>query len=414
MRGDSVREEGVSNIIGVILVLGILSVFLITVRVGWVPEWEEEKEARMTEVVENQFAQVVLGLQRDQDSPVVYPLDLSRPTSYWVPVQLPATLAFEAGTSTASASMNLQQISYNGAFQLAEEPNWSALASATAESILWLQANIPSPATGSGNLTIAFSDNSGALGSVEVGKNSGLEIRLQSQGSVIDSAFVNFGASSPSAYQLDILKEVDTESILGNPDGDIQISITNTMSATFAWALETNGIITSESGEEISWSPSANSGSLRVDLNHQYMPAQELVLEQGAIVLEQPNGQSMRVPAGMAIANGHLQLTTTVLTGDPQTAGDTRSLGVQINHVETTHVTGRTDTISYTLTTNYPEAWALYWTEQFEAANIPTSQYSVTQAAGQASFTYDGASSGSDHDIFLEWTQYEHIIELVI
>jgi hypothetical protein len=408
------KNQGVSNVIGVILILGIMSLFLVTVRLEWVPEWQQQKEARMSEDAEIQLGRLASELQQQQDNPVSFPIDLTRPTSFWVPVQLPATLEFEPGTVGASLDMTLQQTSRNGAITLAAEPDWSPLASETGDELAWLRMRIPSPIDGGATATISFTDDSGLLGSIEVETvSSNLLFSLVVGGQTIDQDSY-FTGGSPDYYIFDLLRELETGAILSNPEGDIQLDVVNNINGEFSWAFENDGILTSTAGPLLLWQPTFSGGTLQADLNHQEFQNQRFIIENGGIVLAQDDGSVVRSAAGLRIQPGAMYFAWSNMLGDAQTASESRTMSVSILQQGGKSMTGWTDALSYTLTTPYPLAWAAEISSQFEAAAILPAQYTVTANPTNVVVTYDGPLADATRDIYISWAQRDYRVELVM
>ncbi|MGB1697521.1 MAG: hypothetical protein ACPHK8_03895 [Thermoplasmatota archaeon] len=407
------KQDAVSNIIGVILLLGILSVFLVVIRVDWVPEWEEAKDARMTEDVEQQLSQISLAVQSDHPSPAVYPVDLSRATSFWVPVQIPASIGFEPDVVQGQLDMQFQALSRNGQSALVADPGWSSLSSATAERVEWLRVRIPDVAGAAGNTTITFTDNNGPLGTIDIGRDNGLELRLLVGGNVVDTDHVaSDGSSKPHIANL--LTDLETQGILAGASGPIQINIANGLGAQFSWALESGGVVEASAGSVSAWQPSFAGGRLFVDLPHTELIDQRFSLENGALVLDQADGSVVRIPAGLVIENGAVQFHWSNLTGPVETASDSRTLGVQVVETSSRSATGWTDAFTYQFQTPNPEAWAAAWQQQFAEAGIPSSQYTIATTSSLVTLTYDGPAADASRDIYVSWTQRNYQLDIVM
>ncbi|MGB1587109.1 MAG: hypothetical protein ACPHID_08720, partial [Thermoplasmatota archaeon] len=50
------KDDAVSTVIGGILILGLVSIMLVTVQTSWVPVWEEADEAQHMELVSRQMS----------------------------------------------------------------------------------------------------------------------------------------------------------------------------------------------------------------------------------------------------------------------------------------------------------------------------------------------------------------------
>lgn len=407
------KQHAVSNIIGVILLLGIMSVFMVVVRVDWVPEWEEAKDARLTEDVEQQLSQISLAVQSDHPTPAVYPVDLSRETSFWVPVQLPASIGFQPASVGGQLDLQFQALSRNGESALVADPGWASLSTASADHVEWFRARIPDVSGGAGNTTISFDDNDGPLGTIDIGRDNGLDIRLIVAGNVVDTSHVA-SDGSPRPHITNLLTDLETKGLLASAVGPIQISITNGLGAQFSWAFESGGVVEASAGTVSTWQPSFTGGLLFVDLPHTELTDQRFSMENGALVLDQADGSVVRIPAGMIVSNGAIQLHWSNLTAPVETASDSRTLGVQVVETSAQSATGWTDTITYQFQTPNPSAWAAAWQQQFAEAGIPTSQYTLATTSSQVTLTYAGPAADSSRDIYVSWTQRNYQLDIVM
>lgn len=96
------REEGVSNVLGAILVFGLLIVTLVTIQVRFVPVWEQDKEAAHMQEVLDQMRQLQADLDRqagnDTSGPLTDPLTLRKEGGF----------RFFQGASQANAQLTFQ------------------------------------------------------------------------------------------------------------------------------------------------------------------------------------------------------------------------------------------------------------------------------------------------------------------
>lgn len=131
-------------------------------------------------------------------------------------------------------------------------------------------------------------------------------------------------------------------------------------------------------------------GALRYDINNRYFNAQTFSYESGAVILEQSQGSAVRLPPAFSITNtsGGVLVSSTLVTLE----GESRAISGIEPHTLTSRLTvahsqeyswpGGT-TLTFEVSTWFPEAWAHYFNDTAEAAGLAEGTYSVTTTGSQ-------------------------------
>lgn len=131
-------------------------------------------------------------------------------------------------------------------------------------------------------------------------------------------------------------------------------------------------------------------GALRYEIANLYFNRQTFSYESGAVILEQSQGATVRLPPALSLVNstGGVRVSATLVTLE----GEAKSLTGIEPHTVTSRITvahsqertwpGGT-TITFEVSTWFPEAWERYFNATVDGAGILAGSYSVSAAGTQ-------------------------------
>jgi hypothetical protein len=450
----SLRQDGaaVSNVLGAILMFGLLVVTLVTVQVKFVPVWDREREAGLMQAVAGQFATLKSDLDRQADNrtsvPVTDPVTLSNAPGFrfFTSPGLPAGLAYAPAPTGGGFALSAPQVhilTQNGVQIFAGSETWTTLVSSgtvsNATAVQNLRLRIPNPAsyTTGQSVTLTISDAADAyagkltLTNIDHGTDYTYEIKVYSASSSttpVNIVQLNFDKNNPPAYQyIDLLvRDFQLNQVLASASTPFRVDLSlNGMSAdyTISYVAQAPGGGTTQVGNTgrlvPNYAASLAGGSLTfTSHNNQYLD-QTYILEHGAVVLAQPDGNAMQVPPEFtaSLLAGQVTLTWVVpaLTGPATTVSGpvagTVTLQPAGNRID---ITATAPSLTFTLTTLHPSVWTQYWTTTLQAAGLTVTgtcasgnpsnlQFCTSSTATSATLTVYGlqTASGSTVDDIL-------------
>lgn len=431
-------DEGLSSVLGAILLVGLLVSTLATVQVQYVPVWDEKREGRLMDQLSDELARLQADLGRQvanrTTAPLGAPLTLAPPDGFalFTSSTGPGTAAFApaaAGAGMSFASPRLTLLGQDGANLYMLNEAWDPIAAAESvpdvASVEHLRIRVADPeALADGRaLTLTLLDDGGAYAGKlvvlnrDAGSEYSLVVRVYSAGSATVPITQSTDgwkktATDQGHYYVDALEPaLGFSAVLAAAGKPMTLSWTTDM-ATAAAALvhtdATTGHVGASGLQVPNFVHSADGGRLVVERENQRFPAQRYILEYGALLLEQPDGAAMAAPPAFAVAsaNGLTTVSWAVpeLVGAPATVGGSRSarvaavpLGPRVD------LQAFAPQLTFTLATEHPAVWAAYFDEALRDAGLGAAagHYAVTAGAGTVTLrlfglTPDPASMADD------------------
>lgn len=410
-------EASVSNVLGAILMFGLLVLTLVMIQVEFVPVWDEDREARHAQRVQDQLARMTSDLDRqagnDTAAPLTNPLTLKRPGgfTFFSGANVGATATFvpaPAGTGVSLASANPVHILRRDGLDLFSlSPTWppfldDQITGVTAIQHLrervdlidpngdsYLGGPPPNYADGDkvtlnvysatddvnpiGKVVTTYRDFPSEVGLlIQVFDANGVEVSSDVEAlfqqttfqylyfDLLDGAlfFEPILASGQAPYRLELIED--------GLVADYQIAYSD---------IDSGGVATGAGLPEPSYAQTSESGALVVELRNQRFVDQTYVLEHGAVVLVQDGAAHLVVPPALDLSvsasTAALSWIVPGLAGDGIAQSGNRALNlVSSPSGEVDDVLLTASTLSLHIPTQYGDAWCTHFRERFQAAGL--------------------------------------------
>jgi hypothetical protein len=382
MRRD---EAAVSNVLGAVLMFGLLVLTLVTIQVRFVPVWDEDREARHMAELQDQVAQIKSDLDRqagnDTAGSMTNPLTLRRSGGFqfFSGAELGATVSFQpspVGTGVSVSSTNPVNILLrNGQSLFGLDTDWPDFVDDEIENVASIQHmrmrvdlfddggdSYIGGAAGNNyddgdKVTLNVydaTDDTHPVGAIvtsykDFSSEVGLLIQVfdcretvltpcSTHGTEISSdAEALFQQSEFEQMYFDLLDgALFFEPILASSQPPFRLElIEDGLIAEYQIAYsdpDSGGIAGGAGLAQASFASSSTSGVLQVEARNERYVDQTYVLEHGAVILVQDDGASMAVPPAFGVASsasfGSLVWTVPGLAGDAESQSGDRSLNV--------------------------------------------------------------------------------------
>jgi hypothetical protein len=437
------EEEGVSVVVGAILMVGILVATLITVRLNYVPIWEQSREAEHALAVITQLASLRSQLDMHLDNSSGFPFAQTitmggTASSSFSPPDAPDSLAFRPGVRSFNISSNKMLIfSTNGTDVSGLNQTWVGIPTATqVDGVLSVQAlslrvDLLDKTKENKKVTITITDGNGnSAGSFEffVSRTNpdlvAISRTKDSTGATVTEspqAFHNSDVFAP--YYVDVLDpKLKFHNLLAGAKKPLSLSLRHDpgMPASYAIAFTKQAAdgspVPSGTGGQVEapFFRTYTSGSIVYTSNTNFYVPQEFTIANGAMVLKQPDGAVFRVdPAFSAARSGSftvISLAIPSLSGNEALlSGGAKSATVYTRAVSQTTITAQAPRLFFTITTDYPTLWGDFIRAQLEGAGLGSlgsqPQFSITTVAGTPGsvtvniFGTDSAPSSTTYDL---------------
>lgn len=436
-------DEGLSSVLGAILLFGLLVSTLATVQVRYVPVWDAEREGRLMDGLSQQMAQLQADVARQvtnrTDTPVGLPLTLAPEGgfTFFTGSSEPGTIAFHpavagAGLRLGSTRLTIQNQDGLDLYVLSED--WRSVVHRTnitgVVNLDHLRIRIPDPTplTNGQFVSLTLADDLGRY----QGKLVVTKTLDQSEAGLLVQAFSAQNASAPITELMDGWKKtVDSGAfymdVLDPSLGFAAIAAAAPKPLTLSWAttiapsnIQAALVYTSETAGRMgaaglvvpNFNHLADGGRIEASRHNQQFPEQSYVLEYGALIVVQPDGAAMAVPPAFSVRSTPTQVAigwaVPELTGPPSTIGGTRTaqvsavpLGSRLDlHAFAPHLT-------LSLATEHPQVWADYWQGVLHEAGLRApGHYRITEAVGIASLEVFGPSGlAGVNDLYLDYKE---------
>ncbi|MEA3189981.1 MAG: hypothetical protein QOD77_563 [Thermoplasmata archaeon] len=459
-------DEGVSSVVGAILMFGLLVITLVTIEVDYVPVWDRQREKDASILAARQVSEIRSDLDRvvgnQTLSPVSQPVSLvhEQGFSLFGRQPIPGTVTFTPTATNAGLTIStarpvaLQRSGGNPLYALDEDWSWTGAAIANVQGIVHLRLRIPSPGglpTGTQTLSFTVTDANGhcqaqarlvATGTTLVSKSVELQVFAAAvpaaaacASSAIHIRDTYIGAAAPANYYVDLMDPgtMFPTALAGIPVGVAPLTIAFSQGTTGGQAAVVYDQLTSfgtvragGAGQTLStYTNFIPTGVLSVGIANQQLPSQTYVFEYGGVFLEQADGEAMLVPPQFAL--GVTEGQTRLRWSFPALAGGSAAVtGSRSATVVASPTTGREWTelaaadLTFTISTSHPEAWVAFWQDRLALAGLsatpvapvppctvltPGAQYSVSSTATSATLVLFGpcsATADTTKDVQLE------------
>ncbi len=448
-----IDEEGVTNVLGAILVVALAVTFMVKIETEYQPQWDQDRESAHLDALLSQFADLKAQGEKQTEnrtlSPVSNPLRMgpAQPIGLFSKPQPEGMLRFEsASQNTSFAAAEIRLIERDGLSLGTLNEQWH---------------------------TAAFSNSLD-----EVSRLDSLRIRLTGQNAakleLKADAFVNldvtdangdhagsFRAYVPPKDKHDIWARITTATgeVLVNQElaSDVRYKehnqfwidtldpswpfrqVLNAAARPFTLELTwgfpdisdpakwprvdyaASYVSRTEAGQDlfigggssgaVNFVQAEEGGRLRYDIAYQHTPPVALVVEHGAVILAQPDGNSMVLePILNARRSGAITVVDIVAPtyiGDSATHGGTAAMTVITRAIGTASLLGTTAQFTLTLDSAYPEVWAQFLRERLGGSGLEEGpEFSIATSAQTVQLTLFGTSSSSStHDIQIRLDQ---------
>lgn len=386
------QDEGVSTVLGAILMFGLLVITLVTIQTQFVPVWDKQRELDASRQVAIQFATIKSDFDRltgNQTSlPISDPLSLSRDQGFsFFQTRLPPGVAtFTPTVSNGGMTMStartflLQQSGGQSLYSLGESWTWDGTQITGVTNIVHVRIRVPAPAgLPSAPLTplsLIINDRNGNCAAKILVYAEGaassktMDARLYAaltptpglscQANAYETRPTLYAASAsygtppgaPTFYYFDALGPgggfdqalgaipralypltmVGDQGSMGGVMGNAGAADTG-ISIVYDQSTQYGTVRVGGTGQTFStFQQVIPSGSLSVTVPNTRLPSQAYVMEYGAVFLDQPDGSAMVIPPNFAVSTalsqGSIAWTFPALSGGSSAVTGVRSATV--------------------------------------------------------------------------------------
>lgn len=402
-RGD---DEGVSVVIGAILLTAIVLGSIVMVQLTYVPIWEQDNEAKQAVAAMDGMAKlngdIATSLQNGTKTTLSSSVDLQRESNNPLAGStFPQRLVFTPGDHQQSgfslASRNLLQQSVNGTTLAGVNESWNAVSGTQliedAVDVLNFRLNITDADPDDGDqLVVKIIDAKGKEAGTltayfeEDPPDLNLHIRVRAPTdpptTLYDNRILSVHQTNwQPGYYIDLLNsEYRFDRLLdaARTPYDVHLIEDPTegeFTVTYVKDEGGNSLIVGGGGVAVQdFTRNLRPGSLAYESDNAHYPNQDILLENGAIILSQRDGNVFRVnpPVSVADVGGTTKMTINlpVLTGDSTTLTGSPSAVVQTIATKSERLVGIAGTLNVTIPTQFPGLWADHLEKKFKAAGL--------------------------------------------
>ncbi len=454
-RSGLVGDQGISVILGAMMLTGVLLSSYVVYQVSVVPNMETAKHVGHMREVGSQLSRVAAGLETQLDnasgSAEVYPVTLGRDgTGLLVTAPVSGTLSHQPGDLSAALTVDrlrLQQL--NGSEVGGTTESWQTVTDETLTDVLRVTSfrlkisEVSSDHAGE-DVTVTLTDRHGqAAGDLRVnvtdsngkgqgGANGAYEVWLRVRDADHDILYdqpihTSSGPDSAqngpvSPFWIDLLRpEYRFDRVLDSADTPMEIALVpGGLEADYAVTYEKTGdnggsIVVGGGGKEITdLQRTYQGGELAYRSSAQALGGQELVIEHGALILTQGDGAVLKAspPFQASMIGDHLSL----MLGLPMLSGSGGALTgagtgtLQVHPQVASHLHGEANEMSLNLTTGLPDVWHRVWQDELDDAGLDEGTgYTIATGSSWANLTVYGQTDptpgSATYDISLDVRQ---------
>ncbi len=434
------EDNGVSNVMGGILFFSLVFMFLVVIRVDFVPNWEEDKEAARFTALQGQLA----GFKSEADrqatnqtvSEVGHALTIGdRSTSrYLVAPARSGTLSFTPNTATSTVSApELRVFSRGGQVAGVTSETWQGVGSnveADIQEVQHLRLRVDNPdAKGQGdNVRLTITDAAGGFaGSLEVyiAKSSpevllGVRVRASDNAIVNEEVTAYHQSTSVTSFWVDALRDdLGFDDVLRGAEGPFKLTLTKVnldahYTITYQKSAGGGSVFVGGSGTVIpSFARTIASGRMDVEATVREFPEYHYHYENGAVILHQDDGAILRVEPGFTVqvlgATTAIKMTVPGLTGAADSVSLPGTATVYLDGQGAAQITGSAPAWTYTVTTAHPDAWKMFFQDagRRSGLDVGAGEYMVSSTPSSATITIYGKLAdplSTSHDLSIDLT----------
>lgn len=425
-------ERAVSNVLGAILIFGLLVLTLVMIQVKFVPVWDRDKEAAHMQLVGNQLGQLKSDLDRLADNrtqvPLTDPLNLKASTGgfrFFSSHRLPSTLELAPAATGQGVRLSTSQanvLMLNGQQLFAGSESWTQVVTGnTLESvgtISNLRLRITNPASWStgDSVSLVVTNATGAYaGKIIVtnfdhGDSYTLRFETFARSSPTIPVTItedNFDKKSPPTYQyIDLLRQdLQFKQVLGLATTPMTVTLNRNnlnVDYTAAYTVVNAGGGSTQVGSGgvlvPNFSRMVASGILEVQSNNQRFVDQTYTVEHGAVILSQPDGAHMYIPptfqARLIAGVTDIRWVLPAIQGSGLTLSGpaTATLGLAPGTPQS--FVASMPRLDVTLNTAHGPVWAQHWSTVLQSAGLLYgTQFTVASNATSATLSLLGVQT---------------------
>jgi len=413
------EDDGVSVVVGAILIGAILVTLMLTIRLQFVPQWEKSSESSQMQTLQTQFISVKSDIdehtQNLSHAALSQPINLgSEHVSIFSSAGNPRTLTFAPGSQAfALSTPKIRIISGSSTLPVGLPEVWSDIVGSQVNNLnvvssLRLRVHELDKSHAGEWVRIKIVDTTsqpiGTLKFLISVDSPDLVLTIQTFDT--DDATGNLISQTSSVvHQSTAVQDYYVNALDPNYLFNQLLSVapipftllleTNTLVADFALtALQGTGsgaVIIGASGFFAEpYNRNVATGYLELEARNRYFVPQSFILEHGAIILEQDDGAVFKVKPTMtaSLTSGNITvvaLTAPGLLGDSVTSSGATTATVKTTGIDRSFVSGDTPQLNLTIQTRFPELWADYWSDTLAATGL-------SQAAGEFNVTQNADS----------------------
>ena len=450
------RDEGVSTVLGAVLVFALFIITLVTIQTQFVPVWQKQRESGLMDNVAQQFGALKAGLDQQVGNVTLVPVSTAMPLkadegfAFFSQASLPGTVTFSPaatgqGIAVSSSQLTIQQQNGFDLWGLSETWTTATGSIAGITDIEHLRLRVVDPENqAGGDMSFTLTDANGKC----AGK---LQIAIFTSGSDRTIEDRVFGPQSPLAATCSAtpitIRDTDAKKqtspayyYLDAFDRDLQFTavlaaatypvtaalVQNTLSGDYTMVYDslTGGQHVGGTGLVVpNYAKTTAAGTLKVTKTNQQFPEQTYTLEYGALILDQPDGSAMVVaPQFQATATAvqtAIGWSVPALVGSPNAITGSSSATITSTPGARTFLTALAPRLTFTINTVHPALWSSFWDAQLVAAGLTgnvaaagaactgaTVQYSICTTASTATLNVFGptaAPASTANDLFLNF-----------
>lgn len=393
-RKFSTRDDGVSTIIGAILVAGLLVTALVTVQVSFVPVWQKDSESGRLVAVEGQLSKMISDIERQVDNrsstSLAHPMQLGqRGSGLFAGTPLADTVRLQSVQRSYKTDANeLLLLQGNGVNFAGLNPAWTSIpTTTTVTDIIRVDAlrlrvdhidvnddgdfveltinDATSALVGKFRLEVIDPTGSGSSFYITVSTTDG------SGNTVTSVTYSHHQQVEFTPYYEDALNAVYLfDQLIASATVPLSLSIQHSVGfgADYNIAYVESGpgglpvLIGSSGILRVPYTATYSGVSFTYDVSTRRMPPATYVYEHGALILEQNEGAAFKLPPAFTVERAND--ITSLAFNIPTLAGDSFAKSGTANAVLVTKASDHSDIVAnaprffLSIETDYPELWA--------------------------------------------------------
>ncbi len=432
------EDRGVSTVLGAVLVSALVVMVLVTVRVNFVPQWDEADDAEQIQVTSGAMAQLRSALDRQLDDPtasaVTVPIQLSgtsTPTGFFSAPRQSADLNFRGAHSEAvnmTAPNTIIRAANQGSLAGINE-QWIDAGSGAVNNVnevnhLRLRITNPFDESNDDGITLTITDADGNFaGSLRfyVAKD-GSSVTMNSAIKNADNVLLfdsgesaHHNVNPPYAWLNALDPNLFFDQVLSAAKKPMTLTLSEQglvgdYAMTYVESTPGGPATVGQSGVAVAnYVNAIAAGRLEVTVKPSELPEQILVYEHGAVFRIQHDGQAVYIPPNIRFLDTNngpfLELDLPMLSGAAasRTGGAVPAQFVTESRVPIQAVA---DTFTITIATAYPELWERIFANAATNGGVPSGHFSIVKTSSSVIFTIVGPSATpADYDVSVKIRQ---------